>query len=654
MRNRFDSFCPYADLPLGNFAPLRLCVIFLLTLIVTTTASAADRPNILWISCEDISPHLHCYGYEHAITPTLDKLAERGVRYTRTFTTCPVCATNRSSIITGMYPTTIGTHYMRCSAKLPEQIRCFTEYLREAGYYCTNNSKKDYNFADPKSAWDESSGKAHWRGRKPGQPFFHVRNFVNTHESKNWPRGQAHLNQTKDLKPNERQDPAKLTLPPYYADTPETRRDWANYYENITQLDYYVADMLKQLDEDGLTDDTIVIYWSDHGVGLPRAKRWPYDSGLHVPMIVRIPEKFRTGGQGKPGTVDDELISFIDLAPTMLNLAGVKIPEHMQGRAFLGPNLTPPRDYAFGVRDRMDERYDIVRTIRDKRYRYTVNFMSWKPYAQYLEYAERNETMKALRRLAAEGNLPPGAKLFMGPSKPFEELYDLDNDPYEMNNLAASPSAEHQELLDKFRKVQLAWALETRDLGFLPEPIVMEGEREFGNRYDILHQPGSEQRVKRLHALLTAIGRQSIQPNDVKVAAASDDSAERYWTATALANVVKQSSGNSQPGENGEIGRATIKRLADEWLSDLAKDKSPVVRVAAADGLCYAGKLDEGLAILIKELGGPAPWVQLHAAIALDELDERAKPATEAIKKALKSSPNSYVKRVAERALQAL
>jgi uncharacterized sulfatase len=462
------------------------------------------------------------------------------------------------------------------------------------------------------------------------------------------------LNQTKDLKPSQRQDPAQLPLPPYYADTPETRRDWANYYENITQLDYYVADLLTQLDEDGLADDTIVMYWSDHGVGLPRGKRWLYDSGTHVPLIVHIPEKFRTAGQAQPGTVTDELVSFIDLAPTVLNLAGDKIPAHMQGRAFLGDDLTPPRDYVFNVRDRMDERYDMIRSIRNQRYRYTVNFMSWKPYAQWLNYAERNETMKALRRLAAEGNVPPGAQRFMGPNKPFEELYDCENDPHELNNLATSDSAEHQKLLAEFRKVQLDWALETRDLGFLPEPLVMEGERQFGNRFDILRQPGSEERFKRLHLLATQFGRQPIRLNDLQAAASADDPALRFWAAIGFANAAKQSLQITRPDETGKTVTESAKPVAAEWLSKLAKDDSAVVRVAAGDGLCYTGELDKGLAVLIKELGSPGPWVQLHAVIALDELDEQAKPATDAIEAARKNSPNDYVKRVAERALQGL
>ena len=254
---------------------------------------AAEHPNILWLSVEDISPNLGCYGDKHAQTPRLDALAKQGVLYKNAFVCAPVCAPCRSSIITGVYPTTLGTHNMRCHIKLPPEIKCFTEYLRKAGYYCTNNAKTDYQFTPPKTAWDVSSGKAHWKNRpKKDQPFFAVFNYTGTHESA--VRGDAKYRQTeKRLAPNERHDPAALVLPPYYPDTPAVRKDWARYYNCITAMDTWVADRLAELDEAGLADDTIVIFWSDHGVGLPRAKRWLYDSGIHVPLIIRIPEKFR-------------------------------------------------------------------------------------------------------------------------------------------------------------------------------------------------------------------------------------------------------------------------------------------------------------------------------------------------------------------------
>ena len=603
------------------------------------SAAAADRPNVLWISCEDISPHLGCYGHEKAITPTLDNLASRGTRYTHAFTTTPVCATNRSSIITGMYPTTIGTHHMRSSVKLPEHIKCFPHYLRAAGYYCTNNSKTDYNFPVPPGVWDENSGKAHWRGRKPGQLFFHVRNFTNTHESQNWPRGEEHIRQTPDLKPDQRQDPAALELPPYYPDTPEVRRDWANYFENITQLDYNVAKLLKELDDDGLAEETIVFFWSDHGVGLPRGKRWLYDSGTHVPLLVHIPDKFRSDQQAEPGTVTDELISFIDLAPTVLNLCNVEIPDPMQGRAFLGRNLSAPREFVLSVRDRMDERYDMIRTVRDKRYRYIRNYMPWKPYTQWLGYAERNETMKALRRLHADRDLDEVQQRFMAGHKPFEELYDSESDPYELNNLAVSKVRESELPLKTFRNRLDQWHLETRDLGFWIESTFDSEENKHGSRWAIGHNPAI---AKTLSEMIHFASQDTYsQPYMTMIALSSENPLIRNWAVAGMTWSVQR---NDQETDRDD---------AAQQLNNLTKATLANIRIAAADGACQTGQVDTGLPILIQALDADNPWDRLAAVIAIDELGERARPAKPMLEKSLKDS-NGYVVRVAEHALEKL
>ena len=423
--------------------------------------AAAARPNILWISCEDISADLGCYGDRYAVTPNLDRFAREGVRYTHVFGIAGVCAVNRSGIITAMYPTTIGTQHMRCRGVPAPYIRCFTEYLRAAGYYCTNNVKTDYNFNPPLTAWDESSRTAHWRNRAEGQPFFAVFNLTTTHESQIRTDEATFARRTAALLPNERHDPTEAVLPPYYPDTPIVRRDWARYYDLITAMDKQVAAALAELEEEGLADETIVFYWSDHGRGLPRAKRWLYDSGLHVPMIVRWPGKL------KAGTVSDELISFIDFGPTVMSLAGVDVPDYMQGRPFLGDQKAPPRDYIFAARDRMDETYDLIRAVRDKRYKYLRNYEPYKTYAQDLEYMNEMPTMKEMRRLNAEGKLTGPQRIFFQPTKPIEELYDTQADPHEVRNLADSP--EHREVLERMRDVHERWRLETRDLGLIPE-----------------------------------------------------------------------------------------------------------------------------------------------------------------------------------------
>ncbi|HPD14481.1 MAG TPA: sulfatase-like hydrolase/transferase [Planctomycetota bacterium] len=419
-------------------------------------AQAKKPLNVLWVTCEDTSPDLGCYGDPYAVTPNLDKLAAEGCRYDLAFSHAPVCAPARSGIITGMYPTTIGSHHMRCQAVPQPFVRCFTEYLRAAGYYCTNNSKTDYNFPPPLTAWDECSNKAHWRSRPDkSQPFFAVFNIGATHESQCWPNDGPFQH-----------DPAKANLPPYYPDTPVVRRNWARYYDQVTKMDAQVAGILRQLREDGLAEDTVVFFYGDHGRGLTRGKRWCYDSGLRVPLLIRWP------GVIKPGSTSDRLVCFIDFGPTVLSIAGIQPPEHMQGRAFLGPFDTPPRDCVFAARDRMDETYDIIRSVRDKRFRYIRNFEPHKPYAQVIKYMEKMPILQEMRRLHAEGKLSGPPALWFAERKPVEELYDTTKDPHEIDNLAGKP--EFQDTLAKMRKQLDDWMKETKDLGLIPEAELRE------------------------------------------------------------------------------------------------------------------------------------------------------------------------------------
>jgi uncharacterized sulfatase len=425
-------------------------------------AERKRSPNFLWISCEDISPDLGCYGDEYAVTPNLDRLAAEGRRYTNAFVASPVCAPTRSSIITGVHPGTLGTMHMRTGNKgyeavPPPEVKCFTEYLRAGGYYCTNNRKTDYQFKAPFTAWDESSKKAHWRNRPANMPFFSVFNFTTTHESRCWPRQGEKLIH----------DPAKVVVPPYYPDTPVVRENLARYYDKITKMDGQVGEILGQLEQDGLSEETVVFFWSDHGRGLPRCKRWPYDSGLRVPLIIRRP------GQIEGGSVCDDLVNLIDLAPTLLSLAGVDVPPYMQGRTLLGGKKAKPREYVFGGRNRMDlSSDDFIRAARDKRYRYIRNFTPQVPYAQRIDYMEKMPIMQEWRRLHAEGRLVGAQRLFFEHPKPLEELYDLVTDPYEVNNLADSP--QHQQILKRMRSALEKWIKETGDLGGLDEDELIE------------------------------------------------------------------------------------------------------------------------------------------------------------------------------------
>ena len=463
----------------------RLC--FLVWLLSLMSGQGAERPNVLWISAEDQGPRLGCFGDPHAITPNLDRLAGEGVRFTHAFTTAGVCAPCRSGIITGMYQTTLGTHHMRCRAQLPAHVRPFPAYLREEGYYCTNNSKQDYQFDTPGDVWDESGGRAHWRNRpRKNQPFLAVFNFTGCHES-----GIANRNKyeqvTSDLLPSQRQDPGALsTFPPYYQDTPTAREDWKRGYELVTAMDAWAGGILEDLREDGLHEDTIVFFWTDHGVGLPRAKRWLYDSGTHIPLIVRVPERWRRDGQAGPGSVSGALVSSLDLGPTVLHLAGIEVPDHMQGQPFLGADPPPARKYVYGARDRMDERYDIIRMVRDGRFKYIRNYEPLKPWYQFINYSEKGATMQEMRRLHEAGTLPARANRYFLSPKPSEELYDTESDPHETDNLAGDP--RHAAKLEELRRAHLDWVRETRDIGFIPEPLVVKEERRLGSRYRILRE----------------------------------------------------------------------------------------------------------------------------------------------------------------------
>lgn len=595
--------------------------------------SVVKQPNILWLSIEDISSHMGCDGEEFAITPNIDKFAKESVRYTRGFTVHGVCAPSRSGIITGMYPSSLGSVNMRCKALKPESIKCFPQYLREAGYYCTNNSKEDYNFKTPKEAWDVSSRKGNWKIRPEGKPFFAVFNFGSTHESGIWNSADFENTHPKRLKESERQNPENMKIPPIYPDTPAVRRDFARLFERITQLDYFVKHKLDELKEAGLYEDTIIFIWSDHGNGFPRAKRWLYDSGTLVPLIIRIPKKFRVDGQGRGNTTDDQLINFIDFGPTLLNLAGLSVPEHMQGQAFLGPNLPEKRKYIFGARQRIDENYDMVRSVRDARYRYIRNFNSFNPYLPYLDYAERCNTMKEMRRLYAEGKLNQVQAQWMADHRPGQELYDLEKDPWETKNLSNDP--EHAEIKKRLEEALNDWMIETRDTGLLPEPYMKRMAIEYGSEFAILHRRGGEKRSRKLLqlAIITSEPKQSDMPV-IYGALESDDPAERYWGVVSLGLLV--------PLENEDIRK----------LQRAAIDDEASVRIAAARSLYWAGRKRLAVGLLGKELKKTDELDEsLHYALnVLEEIGDDAKAAIPAVKELQAAKRKSeYIKRLANR-----
>jgi N-sulfoglucosamine sulfohydrolase len=423
-------------------------------------AFAQTQPNIVLIGAEDISPSLGCYGEPDAITPNLDRLAGQGARFTRAFTHAPVCAPSRSGLITGVYPTTLGTHHMR--SKLARTPELFVEFLRKAGYFVAWPGKTDFNFDLPKGWVDTTQDWTKTPGVLPAdRPWFAYVNYVITHESQVRATPEQYARNTARLKPEEKRDRGRVALPPYYPDTPAVRECVGTYHDNITALDYLVGDVLRLLDERRWTENTIVVFFGDHGWGLPRGKRWCYDSGTRVPFLVRWP------GVVRPGTVRDDLTAFLDLAPTFLTAAGATVPPHMQGRVFLGPRTQPAPEYVFSARDRMDETYDRIRSVRGPHFRYVRNAHPELPYAQWLNYLDEMPVMRDWRRLAFAGTLNPTQRLFFARTKPPEELYDTRADPHEVRNLAAE--AAHADTLRTMRAALDRWMTDTKDLGATPE-----------------------------------------------------------------------------------------------------------------------------------------------------------------------------------------
>ncbi|UCC97157.1 MAG: sulfatase [Phycisphaerales bacterium] len=437
-----------------------------------------NRPNILWILSEDISPDLSCYGVPAVQTPNLDKLAAQGIRFTRAFTTAPVCSASRSAMITGMFQTTVGIHNHRSHRDdgytLPEPVRLITDYFRQAGYFTANvktaapgvagSGKTDFNFKF-KKPFDGTD----WNQRKTGQPFFAQLSISMTHRGGHWKNLRQKLDNPVD--------PAAVKLPPYYPDHPVAREDWATYLNSIQMMDQYVGKILKRLDDEALADNTVVIFIGDHGRCHVRGKQWLYDGGIHIPMIVRWPGKLDAK------QVCDNLVSAIDISATILQIAGIEPPKHLEGKLFLESDRdgvwkpADVHDYIIAARDRCDETVDRIRCVRTKQYKYIRNFMPERPYTQRNDYKERSYPMLPLmRKLHAQGKLTAVQALFMAPRRPDEELYDLTKDPWEINNLAASP--QHQATLKTMRGILDKWIADTGDMGQYPEEPSAITERD--------------------------------------------------------------------------------------------------------------------------------------------------------------------------------
>lgn len=452
--------------------------------------SAASAPNVLWISTHDINPDLGAYdgvwpGADYADTPVLDGLAAEGVLYTHAYASAPVCAPSRAALMTGCHPSAVGTLPMRTKAVPPPEVRLLSEYFRAAGYYVTNNVFADFQVQTPPTAFDECSTTAHWRDRPdPAMPFFAGFHSSITHESRLYYSPEDFAAETADVADSRRHDPAAAPLPPYYPDTPAYRETWARYGDLVTQMDHWVGGLLDQLDEDGLARDTIVVFWVDHGVGMPRAKRWVNEAGLRVPLIVRWPGVLAPSRR-------PELVHLLDLAPTILAACGIEVPEHMHGSPLFDGRGRhhDPNDAVFGARARIDEQEDDSLTVRDRRYRYIRHAHPDRSGMQHSTYPDRFVTWRELRELAfadadalAKGlpadRLTGPQRAILAPGRPAEELYDHEVDPYELDNLAEDPG--HREVLERLRARLEEWRLRYADPWPVPEEEMLREWRPGG------------------------------------------------------------------------------------------------------------------------------------------------------------------------------
>ncbi len=451
-----------------------------------------EKPNILWLVAEDLSPYLSAFGDNTVATPNLSRLAAEGVIYTNMYSVSGVSAPSRAAIITGMYPTAIGANHMRTDsytevtglkaydAVPAPEVKMFSELLRINGYYCSNNLKEDYQFKPPVTGWDESSAYAHWRNRAKGQPFFAVFNFTETHESGLFePYGFRHI-ETRHYHAGDRSykwgkdrmteaetavhlpKDTKFPIPPYLPNTETSRRDFWKEYNNIAEMDKQLGAVLKQLEEDGQLDNTIIFFYGDNGGTFPRQKRLVYDSGLRVPLIIRFP------GKQIAGAKDEQLHSFVDFAPTLLSLTGQKPPKYMQGQAFLGKYAAKKqRNYIFGAADRFDEITDAIRAVRDDRFKYIRNYRPNQGYYMPISFREQIPMMKEMLQMHSAGTLNEAQMQWFRTTKPAEELFDCKTDPFELNNLASKP--EYQKKLKELRRGMDSWIAKTGDVPNLPE-----------------------------------------------------------------------------------------------------------------------------------------------------------------------------------------
>lgn len=587
-------------------------VLGLLLACLVASSLWGKSPNILWITAEDMSPTLGCYGDGFANSPAIDRLATEGVRYTHAFATAPVCSPSRACLIHGVSATVQGTHAMRSLFPVPESMQGFPSVLRASGYYTSNNVKTDYNTSsEPQivaSSWDDNSPKAHWRGRKPGQPFFSVFNLMTSHQTRTmvWPYEQFQEEVQQELSQDQIHDPDLVPLPPYYPDTPLVRKTVARYYDCVTVMDSQVGQILAELEADGLADDTIVFFYSDHGSGMPRHKRALFDSGMRVPLIIRFPQKFAAWAPAKDGNTTDRLVCFEDFGPTVLSLAGVpSLPTTMRGKPFLGPLKSKPSRHLFGHRDRVDEILDMARSVRSSQYLYIRNFMPHLSYNQPSAWIDQGLVRQDFYALDRSGRATAAQRQYLSQTRPVEELYDCASDPLNLVNLAEQP--QYAARLKSMREKLERHLVDSRDLGLVPEIELWRlsagsTPREWSDsgRFD----------VSRLLEAAKLVG--SNDESAILKAMQSDDATIRYWAMVSCQSL-------DEPTQ--QIWFQLRKGLSDP---------SAAVQIEAASVLGKRLQERQAIDALVELTDGNDQTVILHAARMLEWIgDPRVKPAIE-------------------------
>lgn len=551
-----------------------LLVVFIITTI-SCESQNQEKPNVLWITCEDISPYIGSYGFKQAHTPNLDQLAKQGMRYTNAYANAPVCGVARVTLLTGMYAPSLGAHNFRTITQLPENIPAYPNVLKAAGYYCTNNFKKDYNssYQNDMSLWDESSNKAHYKNNKDGQPFFSVFNITTTHESQlNKDKIKGYI-ERQEIPKAPRINPSDIQLPPYHPDVPEVREDWARFYDLITLMDEKVGELLQELKDKKLDDNTIVFFYSDHGGMLSRSKRYLYNVGTQVPFIVYVPKKWEhLTPSYKAGHVEHKLVSFVDFPKTVLSILNLPIPEKMQGKVFLGKDTEITPSYVHFYRDRMSERYDFNRAVTDGEYYFIQNFVPHRPRGRSTRYGYTvQQNWRANEDSYANGTSNTIQSQFYQPKKTVE-LFNTKNDPWHIQSIAAHKSSKIK--LDELSKELDQWMINIRDIGLIPEPMFHDLVG-LGKKYNTIYEyaQSDDYKIEKILpiAKLCANGNRANKKEFLNFLK-DDNPIIRYWGAYGIFRMKSQDT-----------------RLQKTLIKVIQKETIPVNRLIIAQALAVSG-----------------------------------------------------------------